>query len=381
MSTATSTVPETQQRLPEETHQPAELLPADVHRIKTVLVNCYLVGMPGTTQWTLVDAGLPGKAKRIANAAAELFGDNPPQAIVLTHGHFDHVGSLQKLLERWPTVPVYAHELELPYLTGRSDYPPPDPSVGGGILARTSFMYPRHAYDFRPRIRALPKDNTVPGLAGWRWVHAPGHTPGHVSFFRDNDKTLIAGDVFCTQKQESLFGVISEKIAIHGPPAYFTTDWHAAKSSVKRLADLRANVAFPGHGRPMTNPRLAHDLNMLVEHFDEMALPPKGRYVEQPVRANAGGVLSMPPPENERGPGIYLIGSFVAGFAAAAAMQVVRNMSRGRREEQEKARRREERFRREAPVSYHVFKTAEKARAATVRAGRRVKDWWGEMTS
>src|SRR5687768_8771526 len=285
----TSTPTELGQPQP-ETHKPAELLPADVHRVKTIMVNCYLVGMPGTTRWVLIDAGLPKHAGKIIAEAEQRFGANPPEAIVLTHGHFDHVGSLQKLLERWPTVPVYAHEMELPYLTARSDYPRPDPSVGGGLLARTSFMLPRHSYDFRPRIFPLPKDNTVPNLPGWRWLATPGHSPGHVSFFRDADKTLIAGDAFITQKQEALYGVISEADVIHGPPMYFTTDWPAAKSSVGRLADLQPAVAFTGHGQPMTNPRLAHDLRMLADKFDELAVPKSGRYVQQPARANAGGV-------------------------------------------------------------------------------------------
>ena len=364
-----------------KSHEPAELFPADVHRVRTMMVNLFLVGMPGTTDWVLVDAGLSRRAKRIANAAAELFGDNPPRAIVLTHGHFDHVGSLQKLLERWPTVTVYAHELELPYLTGRSDYPPPDPSVGGGMLARTSFMLPRHSYDFRPRIRALPKDNTVPGLPGWRWLHTPGHSPGHVSLFRDQDRALIVGDAFCTQKQESLLAVIGEKLAIHGPPMYFTIDWPAAKASVQRLNDLRPAVAFPGHGQPMANPRLAHDLNMLATNFDEIAVPDNGRYVQQPARASASGVVSTPPADTERSPAPYLLGSFVAGFAAATAMQLYRNMTHDRRKREELAQIREEKFRREAPVSYHVFRTAEKAKRAAGQAGRRVKSWWEEIRS
>ena len=345
------------------------------------MVNLFLVGMPGTTNWVLVDAGLPKRAKRIANAAGELFGDNPPQAIILTHGHFDHVGSLQKLLQRWPAVPVYAHELELPYLTGRSDYPPPDPSVGGGMLARLSFMYPRRGYDFRPRIRALPRDNSVPGMPGWRWVHTPGHSPGHVSLFRDQDRTLIVGDAFCTQKQESLISVMRESVTIHGPPAYFTIDWPAAKASVRRLNELRPSVAFPGHGKPVANPRLAHELNLLAEHFDEIAVPAKGRYVAQAARANAGGVISTPPADTERSPAPYLIGSFVAGFAAATAVQIYRNMTYDRRKREELGRIREEKFRREAPVSYHVFKGVRKAKEATAGAGRRVKSWWEEMTS
>ena len=52
----------------------------------------------------------------------------PPEAIVLTHGHFDHAGSALQLAEYWD-VPIYAHRLEMPYLTGKADYPPPDPTI------------------------------------------------------------------------------------------------------------------------------------------------------------------------------------------------------------------------------------------------------------
>ena len=113
----------------------------------------------------------------------------PPEAIILTHGHFDHVGSLERLLQLWD-VPVYAHTLELPYLTGRSSYPPPDPLVGGGAMAWSSKLYPRGPIDLDGRAQALPDDHTVPGLPGWRWIHTPGHSPGHVSLVRESDTAV-----------------------------------------------------------------------------------------------------------------------------------------------------------------------------------------------
>src|SRR4051812_3604937 len=88
--------------------------------MRTLLVNVVFVG--SRDRWVLVDAGVGGYGGAIAAAARELFGHRPPEAIILTHGHFDHVGSLEPLVERWGA-PVFAHPMELPYLTGRSSYP------------------------------------------------------------------------------------------------------------------------------------------------------------------------------------------------------------------------------------------------------------------
>ena len=249
----------------------------DLTRLRFLFVNLYLWGRGAS--WVLIDAGLRGSADAIRTAAEERFGPGAkPKAIVLTHGHFDHVGALDDLLARWD-VPVYAHVQELPHLTGAADYPPPDPTVGKGVMALLSFAYPNQAIDLGSRVQALPEDGTVPNMPGWCWVHTPGHTQGHVSLFRDEDRCLIAGDAIVTTKQESLYAVATQAEELHGPPAYFTPDWIAARRSVERLAALEPAIAATGHGTPLRGEPLRLGLAELVARFDEVAVPSQGRYV------------------------------------------------------------------------------------------------------
>ncbi|GAB3849915.1 hypothetical protein GCM10028822_14490 [Hymenobacter terrigena] len=290
--------------------------------LRDVFVNLYYAFPQDEPQgaWVLIDAGLPGSADKIKKHAEDLFGaDTPPAAIILTHGHFDHVGGLHGLLDAWPDVPVYAHPLELPYLTGRSSYPAPDPTVGGGMMAYLSFTYPKHPYNFGERVQTLPADGSVPGLPGWRWVHTPGHTFGHVSFFREHDKMLVAGDAFTTVFAESGLNTFTQKQEVHGPPAYFTPDWDAARDSVELLSRMEPEVAATGHGIPMHGETLRNQLADFAARFDAVARPKTGRYVQQPATADGGGVTSVPPPVIKPWLKVAAVAGLVLGALALAS--------------------------------------------------------------
>jgi glyoxylase-like metal-dependent hydrolase (beta-lactamase superfamily II) len=251
-----------------------------VYVLTTKIVNVYFIQCTEDSDtYYLVDTGMPKSGDMICEWAEKWF-NLPPKAILLTHGHFDHVGAVNDLAEKWG-VPVYAHHAEIPYLNGQKDYPKPDPSVNGGLVTKLSPMFPNHGIDLSNHVRSLPEDGTVPGLAGWKWIHTPGHTPGHVSFFRESDRVLIAGDAFITVEQESLYKVLTQKQELNGPPKYFTTDWQMAKNSVQELAALQPSVAATGHGVPMNGPKLTEELNQLAENFDELAKPSHGKYVDQ----------------------------------------------------------------------------------------------------
>lgn len=253
----------------------------DIYCLPIQIVNvCFIGDVDRPNEWVLVDTGMPGCADKIIEAANDRFGENnQPKAIILTHGHFDHVGAVVDLVERWK-VPVYAHELELPFLTGKLNYPEPDGTVEGGLVAKMSPMFPNESVNLGNHVAPLPSEGTIPEMPGWRWVHTPGHTPGHVSFFRDEDRSLIVGDAFVTVRQDSLYEVLTQKQEINGPPRYFTTDWQEAWDSVKKLEALKPVAAVTGHGLPMMGEELARDLRKLSAEFDRLAIPDYGRYVD-----------------------------------------------------------------------------------------------------
>ena len=263
---------------------------ADLAYARLALVNVAFFGPPGAGDrgWVLIDAGVIGLTARLVAAAAARFGVGArPSGIILTHGHFDHVGALPDLAERWD-VPVYAHTLEHPYLDGSAAYPPPDPGVGGGLMSLLSPLYPRGPIDLGRRLRALPADGTVPDMPGWRWLHTPGHAVGQVSLWREADRTLIAADAFIATAQESAYAVLTQAPELHGPPMYYTADWDLARDSVARLAALEPERAITGHGPALHGPELRHGLHALAADFDRLALPDHGRYAKHPARAADG---------------------------------------------------------------------------------------------
>lgn len=151
------------------------------------------------------------------------------------------------------------------------------------MVAKMSPLFPNEPIDLGNSIKVLPTDGTVPHMPDFRWIHTPGHTPGHISLFREKDRTLIAGDAFVTVKQEYLYKVITQEQEISGPPRYLTTDWKAAKKSVITLEKLKPLAAVTGHGIPMSGELLSTSLNTLVQEFDKIAVPNYGKYIDKKI--------------------------------------------------------------------------------------------------
>jgi glyoxylase-like metal-dependent hydrolase (beta-lactamase superfamily II) len=253
--------------------------------------NAYLVGE--ARSWVLVDSGTPGNAQNIKEAAEARFGAGAkPRAIVLTHGHFDHAGSCPELAELWK-VNVYAHHLELPYLTGRSMYPPLDTTAPGAFSFLARF-FPSRTVDVGDRVIAWDGDFSAFGISGWRSIHTPGHAPGQFAFFRQEDAVLLAGDAVTTMNLDNIVDIVTRVPKLCGPPVPATYDWQQAHESVRTLAELRPFLIAAGHGTPMA--AVWARLQELAENFP---IPEHGRYVPEPARVDENGITYLPakPPD------------------------------------------------------------------------------------
>ena len=233
------------------------------------------------SSWVLIDAALANCGRLIRKIAESLFGVNTrPASILLTHDHPDHAGSALELARMWDC-PVYVHPDELPLvaiedLSTIEKYANPLdrwivlPLLRAMPRRRVEAMLSRAS--IKDVVRAFDPSAAVPSLSDWKCIPTPGHTPGHVAFFRTSDRVLITGDAIVTVDLNSfwgflLWGLRLNKQRVSGPPWYSTWNWRAAKESVTALAGLEPRVLASGHGVPMSGDEIARELRAFADHF------------------------------------------------------------------------------------------------------------------
>jgi glyoxylase-like metal-dependent hydrolase (beta-lactamase superfamily II) len=188
-------------------------------------VNAYLIGD------VLVDTGLRISAGRIKEA----LGERSITAIALTHAHGDHGGSARKLSDEL-SVPVWVGAADREAAeTGKVVAKPPFDKPGLSLIAGALGDFPAVPID-----RDLREGDSL--VAGFTVLDTPGHSPGHVSFWRESDRVLICGDVFFNMN------LLTTVPGLRQPPGPLTVDPARNRTSERRLAGLEPSVAGFGHG-------------------------------------------------------------------------------------------------------------------------------------
>lgn len=191
--------------------------------------NVYVAG------GVVVDAATRWAARRLLKALDGV----DVRAHAVTHGHFDHQGSSAALCAA-RGVPFWAPAGEAAALASG------DLMSLGPVNAVTRLQDRVWAGPPVRAARSLAEGDELD--AGFVVLETPGHSPGHLSFWREDDRTLIAGDV--------LFGrhPVTGRPGLHQPPDRFTVDPAANRRAIRRLAELRPRVTVFGHGRPWHDP-------------------------------------------------------------------------------------------------------------------------------
>jgi hydroxyacylglutathione hydrolase len=202
-------------------------------------INVYLIGD------VLIDAATRWAGQRIFRQ----LGDRKLSLLALTHVHPDHQGAARWLCERY-SIPLACHEDDVTVMQGQRPMQPDNFAI-----RCSSRLWAGPAYRVERVLHAGDE------IAGFRVVHAPGHTPGHVILFRDDDRTAIVGDV--------LFGMslLTAWPGLHEPPGFFCTSATDNRRSIRRLAELQPRLICFGHGPPL---RDMGKLDHFVKRLDEL---------------------------------------------------------------------------------------------------------------
>jgi glyoxylase-like metal-dependent hydrolase (beta-lactamase superfamily II) len=202
-----------------------------IHEIKTRASNCYLVVGDDVM---LIDTGMPGNSSKIIDYLQNTLKRNPQdiKTIIITHHHFDHVGSLDKI-KKITGAKVAIHLADANYVSGNENQTGPVFMIA--MVNLMKFIYRTEAVE----ADILLEDGDQ--IGDYQVIHTPGHTPGSICLYNPQNKVIFVGDNLRYSKGK-----------INGPSPRLLPEPEEFKESIKKLSCLDIDVILSGHSPPVT---------------------------------------------------------------------------------------------------------------------------------
>ncbi|SDN06097.1 Glyoxylase, beta-lactamase superfamily II [Fictibacillus solisalsi] len=182
----------------------------------------------------IIDTGMEDYAGAQLNAAKSL---GSPKSILLTHGHLDHINGA-KYLRNHLNIPIYAHEIEIPFINGEKPYPNKIEEETTGVEYQVEGLSDKI-------IKRLPLDVYL----------TPGHTPGHVIYHHKDDNVLLTGDLFFSNAE-----------SLHPPIRKFTNNMDENINSGRVIDKIQPSIISSSHGEDV---KYKHDLYTIYKFIYE----------------------------------------------------------------------------------------------------------------
>jgi glyoxylase-like metal-dependent hydrolase (beta-lactamase superfamily II) len=217
----------------------------EIHPFRVGVTNCFFIGAGGA--WALVDSSGPRALKPILKQMKRLgIAQGELRLVILTHGHFDHVGSASAVRDA-TAARILIHRLDRAMIDGWAGAPPKGFTRWGRLLEALVPLIERLAAPVPVRADIVMEGERLSlvefGIAA-EVLHTPGHTPGSISVLLPGGTVLVGdlafnGSIFCRRPRHVL-----------------GMDLGLTRASWKRLLERGMKTAFPGHGRRFAAARL-----------------------------------------------------------------------------------------------------------------------------
>lgn len=182
----------------------------------------------------LIDTGMPGNSGKIIDYLKKTLKHDPHdiKTIVITHYHFDHVGSLDRL-KKITGAQVAVHRADADYVSDKK-------TQEGPAFLRIMIKLLKLTYRTKPVEADILLDDGDQ-IGDYQVIHTPGHTPGSICLYNPKNKVIFVGD-----------NLRHSEGKIEGPDPKLLPEPEQFKESIKKLADLDIEVILSGHTPPVT---------------------------------------------------------------------------------------------------------------------------------